>query len=67
MFFGYLWRKKWLILGYGIFAVLASSSMAVFNLQIAPLMNEAQLGDYGAVIPKLGIMFLWFLANRLMG
>lgn len=66
MFFGYLWRKKWLILGYGIFAVLASSSMAVFNLQIAPLMNEAQLGDYGAVIPKLGIMFLWFLANRLL-
>lgn len=66
MFFGYLWRKKKLLLGYGIFTVLASSSMAVFNLQIAPLMNEAQLGDYGAVIPKLGIMFLWFIANRLM-
>lgn len=66
MFFSYLWRKKWLVLGYSIFAVLASSSMAVFNLQIAPLMNEAQLGDYGTVVPKLGIMFLWFLANRLM-
>lgn len=66
MFFGYLWRKKWLVLGYGVFAVLASSSMAIFNLLIAPLMNEAQLGDYGTVIPKLGIMFLWFIANRLM-
>lgn len=66
MFFSYLWKKKWNVLGYILLAVAASVSMATFNVYIAPVFDDAQTGNYDSVIWRLGIMFLWYIATRLL-
>ena len=66
MFFSYLWKKKWNVLGYILLAVAASVSMATFNIYIAPVFDDAQTGNYDSVIWRLGIMFLWYIATRLL-
>ena len=66
MFFSYLWKKKWNVLGYILLAVAASVSMATFNIYIAPVFVDAQTGNYDSVIWRLGIMFLWYIATRLL-
>lgn len=66
MFFSYLWKKKWNALGYVLLAVAASVSMATLNLYIAPVFDDAQTGNYDSVIWRLGIMFLWYIATRLL-
>ena len=66
MFFSYLWKKKWNMLGYILLAVAASVSMATFNIYIAPVFDDAQAGNYDSVIWRLGFMFLWYIATRLL-
>lgn len=66
MFFSYLWKKKWNVLGYILLAIAASSSMATLNLYIAPVFDDAQAGNYDSVILRLGVMFLWYIATRLL-
>ena len=66
MFFSYLWIKKWNMLGYILLAVAASVSMATFNIYIAPVFDDAQAGNYDSVIWRLGFMFLWYIATRLL-
>lgn len=66
MFFAYLWKKKWIILGFILLAVAASVSMASFNIYIAPVFDDAQAGNYSSVIWRLGVMFLWYIATRLL-
>lgn len=66
MFFSYLWKKKWNVLGYILLAVAASASMAALNLYIAPVFDDAQAGNYDSVIWRLGFMFLWYIATRLL-
>lgn len=65
MFFRYLWRRKWLVAAFVFLAVIASASMAVFSLYIAPLFDDAEVGNYQSVIQRLGLMFLWYIAIRL--
>lgn len=66
MFFSYLWKEKWNILGYILLAVAASTSMATLNLYIAPVFDDAQAGSYDSVILRLGVMFLWYITTRLL-
>lgn len=66
MFFSCLWKKKWNVLGYILLAIAASSSMATLNLYIAPVFDDAQAGNYDSVILRLGVMFLWYIATRLL-
>lgn len=66
MFFSYLWKKKWNLLGYILLAVAASVSMATFSIYIAPVFDDAQTGNYDSVIFRLGIMFPWYIATRLL-
>ena len=66
MFFSYLWKKKWNMLGYILLAVAASVSMATFNIYIAPVFDDAQASNYDSVIWRLGFMFLWYIATRLL-
>lgn len=66
MFFRYLWKKKLYIFMFVVLAVVASSSMAIFNLYITPLFDDAQVGNFESVIRRLGLMFVWYIAIRLM-
>lgn len=66
MFFGYLWKIKWNIVGYILLAIAASVSMAYFSLNIAPVFDDAQLGNYSSVITRLIVMFIWYIATRLL-
>jgi ABC-type multidrug transport system fused ATPase/permease subunit len=54
------------MLGYILLAVAASVSMATFNIYIAPVFDDAQAGNYDSVIWRLGFMFLWYIATRLL-
>lgn len=66
MFFRYLWKKKRFVILYIILAVIAAGSMAVFNLYITPLFDDAEVGNFESVIRRLGLMFVWYIAIRLM-
>lgn len=66
MFFHYLWKKKWNVLGHALLAVIASVSTATLHLYIAPVFDDAQVGNYTSVIIRLGIMFLWYVGTRLL-
>ncbi len=66
MFFRYLWKKRWFVIMFIILAVIASSSMAIFNLYITPLFDDAQVGNYASVIQRMGLMFIWYITIRLL-
>lgn len=40
--------------------------MTVFNLAITPIFDAAQVGDFKTVIIKLSVMFVWYIAIRLL-
>lgn len=66
MFFRYLWKKKWYLLLFVVLAVAASVSSALFNLYITSLFDAAQVRKFDYVVKGFGLLFIWFIATRLM-
>lgn len=66
MFFRYLWKKRWFVIMFITLAVIASSSMAILNLYITPLFDDAQVGNFESVIQRMGLMFIWYITIRLL-
>lgn len=62
------WLKnhKWSIALYLFLLVIATGSMTILNLRIAELFQAARTKDYVMLLNLFLILFIWFLAARLV-